>query len=108
MASASTSFIGFLLLLGVVSLASPLLIFQSFLSCPSQRSLHSASRGDYVTPRSYTGTKQNRSISAVGPSIWNGLLLELRSLPHDFSSSFYSLLKTFLFARAWAGSASEY
>jgi len=23
------------------------------------------------------------------------------------SSSFYSLLKTFLFARAWAGSASE-
>ena len=33
--------------------------------------------------------------------------VELRSLPREFSSLFYSLLKTFLFARAWAGSASE-
>src|SRR6218665_1641178 len=30
-------------------------------------------------------------------SIWNGLPFELLSLPRDFSSSFYSLLKTFLF-----------
>ena len=77
-------------------------------SCPGQRSLRSASRGDYLIPRSYTATKQNRAFSAAGLSIWNGLPLELRSLPRDFSSSFYSLLKTFLFARAWAGSASEY
>jgi len=28
-------------------------------------------------------------------------------LPRDLSSSFYKLLKTFIFARAWAGSASE-
>jgi len=32
---------------------------------------------------------------------------ELRSLLHDLSSSFYKLLKTLLFGRAWAGSASE-
>src|SRR6218665_1676684 len=31
----------------------------------------------------------------------------LRSLPRDLSSSFYKLLKTLLFGRAWAGSASE-
>src|SRR6218665_582671 len=76
-------------------------------SCPGRRSLRSASRGDYLIPRSYTATKQNRAFSAAGPSIWNGLPLELCSLPHDFSSSFYSLLNTFLFAQAWAGSASE-
>src|SRR6218665_3617175 len=55
----------------------------------------------------YTTTKQNRAFSAAGPSIWNGVPFALRSLARDFSSSFYSLLKTFLFARAWAGSASE-
>ena len=74
------------------------------LSCPFRRSLRSASHGDYLIPRSYTSTKQNRAFSAAGPSIWNGLPFELRSLSCDFSSSFYSLLKTFLFARAWAGS----
>src|SRR6218665_1415126 len=59
----------------------------------------------YKIPRSYTATKQNRASSAAGPSIWNDHPLEFRSLPRDFSSSFYSLLKTFLCA--WAGSASE-
>ena len=62
-----------------------------------RRSLRSASRGDYLIPRSYTAIKQNRAFSAAGPSIWNGLPFELRSLPRDFSSSFYSLLKTFHF-----------
>src|SRR6218665_3120270 len=76
-------------------------------SCPGRRSLRSASRGDYLTPHSYMAIKQNRAFSAAGPSLWNGLPFELRSLPRDFSSSFYSLLKTFFFARAWAGSASE-
>jgi len=28
-------------------------------------------------------------------------------IPHDLSSSFYKLLKTLLFGRAWAGNASE-
>jgi len=64
-------------------------------------------RGDYLIPRSYTAIKQNRAFSVAGPTIWNDLPFELRSLPRDFSSSFYSLLKTFLFAQAWAGSASE-
>src|SRR6218665_2052726 len=35
----------------------------------------------------------------VGPSVWKSLPSELCSLPHDLSSSFYKLLKTFLFAR---------
>jgi len=48
-----------------------------------------------------------RAFSIVGPSIWNGLPSELRSLPRDLSNSFYKLIKTLLFGRAWAGSASE-
>src|SRR6218665_922746 len=72
-------------------------------SCLGRRSLHSASRCDYLIPHSYTATKQNRAFLAAGPSIRNGLPLELRSLPCDFSSSFYSLLKTFLFARPGLG-----
>src|SRR6218665_1523550 len=64
--------------------------------CPCRRALRSASRGDYLIPRSYTAIKQNRAFSAACPSIWNDLPFELLSLPRDFSSSFYSLLKTFL------------
>ena len=108
--SASISFIGFLQLLGVVSLGLLLFIFRSFLPYlrPVRVGDHFARPlVDYLISRSYTATTQNRAFSAVGPSIWNGLPFELRSLPRDFSSSFYSLLKTFLFARAWAGSASE-
>src|SRR6218665_681867 len=71
--SVSVSFIGFLQLLGAVSLALLLLIFWSFLypssSCLGRRSLRSASRGDYLIPRSYTATKQNRAFLAAGPSI---------------------------------------
>jgi len=33
--------------------------------------------------------------------ITSGFLDNLRSLPRDFSGSFYKLLKTFLFDRAW-------
>ena len=62
-------------------------LFVLSLSCPGRRSLRSASRGDY------TATKQNRAFSAAGPSIWNGLPLELRSLPHYFSSSFIVSLR---------------
>src|SRR6218665_3046332 len=89
---------------------APVYLSESFVlssSCPGRRSLRSASRGDYLIPRSYTAIKQNRAYSAAGPSIWNGLPFKLRSLPREFSSSFYSLLKTFLFARAWARSAPE-
>src|SRR6218665_1761069 len=48
-----------------------------------------------------------KAFSIVGPSVWNSLPSEIRSLPRDLSSSFYKLLKTFIFDRAWAGSASE-
>src|SRR6218665_471256 len=66
-------------------------------SCPGRRLLRSASRGDYLIPRSYTATKQNRAFSAAGPSIWNGLPFKLRSIPRDFSSSFIvSLRPSFL------------
>src|SRR6218665_1386392 len=85
-------------MLGVVSLALLLLIFRSFLSY-----LRPVRVGDrfarplVATICSYTVTKQNRAFSAAGPSIWNGLSLELRSLPRYLSSLFYSLLKTFIF-----------
>ena len=76
-------FYRFLLMLGAVSLALPLLIFPSFLSF-----LRPVRVGDrfarplmvtILIPRSYTATKQNRAFSAAGPSIWSGLPLELRS-----------------------------
>src|SRR6218665_1751736 len=110
--SASVSFVGFLQLLGIVSSSgvAPAYLLELFVlssSCPGRRSLHSASRGDYLIRRSYMATKQNRAFSAAGPSIWTGRPFELHSPPRDISSSFYSLLKTFLFARAWAGSAYE-
>src|SRR6218665_3240487 len=60
-----------------------------------------------VTISYHVLTRPLNRIGPSGPSIWNGLPLELRSLPRDFSSSFYSLLKTFHFARSWAGGAAE-
>ena len=41
-------------------------------------------------------TRQKRAFSIVGPSVWNGLPSDLRSLPRDLSRSFYKLLKTLL------------
>src|SRR6218665_1246711 len=58
-------------------------LFVLSLSCPGRRSLRSASRGDYLIPHSFTAIKQNRAFSAAGPSIWNGLPFELRSLPRS-------------------------
>src|SRR6218665_3807685 len=76
-------------------------------SCTGRQTLRSASRGDFVVPHARTAIKQHRAFAIVGPSLWNSLPPEIRSLPRDLSSSFYKLLKTFIFARAWAGSASE-
>src|SRR6218665_2017280 len=50
----------------VSTMALLLLIFRSFFvisssTCLGRRSLRSASRGDYLIPRSYTATKQNRA-----------------------------------------------
>ena len=69
--------------------------------------LRSATKGDFLVPRARTATRQKRAFSIVGPSVCNDLPSELRSLPQDLSSSFYKLLKTLLFGRAWARSASE-
>ena len=76
-------------------------------ACSGRRSLRSASRGDFMVPHARSATRQRRAFSIVGPSLWNSLPSDLRSLPRDFSGSFYKLLKTFLFDRAWVGSASE-
>src|SRR6218665_2682874 len=58
-------------------------------SCTGRQSLRSASRCDFVVPRSRTAIKQHRAFSIVGPSVWNSLPSEIRSLPRDLSSSFY-------------------
>ena len=60
-----------------------------------------------MVPRVHTAIRQRRDFSIVGPSTWNTLPSDLRSLPRDMSGSFYKLLKTFLFDRVWVGSASE-
>src|SRR6218665_2763143 len=82
-------------------------LFNLTSACFGRRSLRSATKGDFLVPRARTATRQKRAFSIVGPSVWNDLPSELRSLPRDLSSSFYKLLKTLLFGRAWAGSASE-
>src|SRR6218665_742319 len=82
-------------------------LFNLTSACSGRRSLRSATKGDFLVPRARTATRQKRALPIVGPSVWNDLPSELRSLPHDLSSSFYKLLKTLLFGRAWAGSASE-
>src|SRR6218665_2215790 len=76
-------------------------------ACFGRRSLCSASKGDFLVPRARTATGQKRAFSIVGLSVWNCLQFEPRPLPLDLSSSFYQLLKTLLFDRAWAWSASE-
>jgi len=77
-------------------------LFVLISSCPGRQSLCSASRSDYVIPRSRTATKQHRAFSTTGPTIWDDFLLELHPLPHDLSGS-----KSVLFTWAWTGSASE-
>ena len=71
-------------------------------------SLRSASRGDYLVPFSRTSTMQCRFFCIVGPTAWNDFPPALRLLPLESSASFLRLLKTFLFDRAWIGSASEW
>src|SRR6218665_1669885 len=70
--------------------------------CPS----HLSSRRDDIHVRLSCLLAQAlmplEAFSIVGPSVWNSLPSEIRSLPRDLSSSFYKLLKTFIFARAWA------
>ena len=74
-------------------------------ACSGRQLIRSASRGDFVVPHARTAINQHGTFSILGPSAWNSLTSELHSLPQILSSSFYKLLKTFIFA--WAGSASE-
>src|SRR6218665_1113181 len=76
-------------------------------ACSGRRSLRSASKGTFWCQVLALPPNRKGAFSIVGPSVWNGLPSELRSLPRDLSSSFYKLLKTLLYGRAWAGSASE-
>ena len=51
---------------------------------------------------------QRRAFSVVGPTTWNNLPSDLRVLlARDFAYTFYKNLKTVLYRRSWAGSASE-
>src|SRR6218665_1008424 len=77
------------------------------LSAQSTRHLRSAEQGLLHVPFARTSIMQNRAFSVVGPLVWNGLPLALRSLPRVFSQKFLEQLKTTLFGRAGVGSASE-
>ena len=73
----------------------------------SRRTLRSSARGELLVPRAHTSMRQRRAFSIVGPSIWNGLPLDLRLMPRLNSPAFYKYLKSHFFSRGWAGSASE-
>jgi len=72
------------------------------LSAQSSRSIRSAEQGRLV-PFAGISTRQKRAFEMVGPSIWNGLPLSIRSLeslPRTLSQTFLSQLKAALFGRA--------
>src|SRR6218665_2833006 len=68
-------------------------LFTLTLASYGEQSLRSASRGDFVVPHARTAIKQHRAFSIVGPTAWNGLPFQLRSLPRDLSSYFTSSSK---------------
>src|SRR6218665_1384718 len=70
------------------------------------RVLRSAARDEFLVPRAPLAIMQRRAFSVVGPSAWNNLPFELRSLLMAHPSKFYISLKSF-FVRDWAGSTSE-
>src|SRR6218665_3972640 len=78
------------------------------LTARSTRHLRSAEQGLLHVPFARTFTMQSRAFSVVGPLVWNGLPLALRSLPRVFSQKFLQQLKTTLFGALGLGAASEY
>ena len=54
-------------------------------SARSSRSLRSADQGLLRVPFPRTSTRQKRAFAVVGPSIWIGLPLSIRSLPRTLS-----------------------
>ena len=84
----------------------------SDLYCPApgtrgQTCLRSMERGLLFVPFARTSTRQTRSFSMVGPSVWNGLPLAHWLLPRILADTFYSSLKTVLLSCAGIGSISE-
>src|SRR6218665_2047812 len=77
------------------------------LSAQSTRNLRSAEQGFPHVPFARTSAMLSRAFSVVGPLVWNGLPLALRSLPRVFSEKFLQQLKTTLLGSAGVGSASE-
>src|SRR6218665_3155515 len=82
------------------------------LCCPSltarsTRHLPSAEQGLLHVPFARPSTMQSRAFSVVGPLVWIGLPLALRSVPRVFAQKFLQQLKTTLFGHAGAGSTSE-
>jgi hypothetical protein len=65
-------------------------------SIPARCGLRSASRGDYVVPRTRTVRYGPRSFAVAGPSLWNKLPADIRDLSIS-KSVFKKKLKTFLF-----------
>jgi len=63
--------------------------------------------GGILVPLAHTAPRQKKAFSIVGPSVWDSISSDLRSLPQDLSSSFYRLLKTFRFDRAWTENTFE-
>src|SRR6218665_1718136 len=55
------------------------------LSARSTRHLPSAEQGLLHVPFARTSIMQSRGFSVVGPLVWNGLPLALRSLPIEYS-----------------------
>src|SRR6218665_1534310 len=70
------------------------------LCCPvsvfaARRVLRSAARGEFLVPRAHLAIMQRKAFSVVGPSAWNDLPFELRSLLMAHPSKFYISLKSF-------------
>ena len=70
-------------------------------------SLRSADQGLLCVPFARSSARQKHAFAVVGPSIWNGLPLSIRSLPRTLSQTFLSQPKAVLFGRVGVGSASE-
>jgi len=89
----------------------PPLTYLCDLYCPvsvlaARRVLRSAARGELLVPQAHLATVQQRAFSVVGPSAWNDIPVELRSLLMARPSQFHISLKSFFFGHDWAGSAS--
>ena len=70
-------------------------------------SLRSSVQAKLLVSRTRTVNRQRCAFSVAGPTAWNGLPVALRLMPVTHSALFLSSLKTTLFDRGWAGSASE-